>query len=122
MMHVGMPVADLDSSRSSARSRPAPDIATIDGGSKTFGGDVVPARLGLRGYARAVGLDAYLESMTEEHGVVRLAPGCNRRIGERIAFHPIHVCPTVNLSDTLIGVDGGRVAEIFPVLARGART
>lgn len=103
-------------------SRPAVDVATIDGGSKTFGGDVVPARLGLHGYARAVGREAYLESMTEEHGVVRLEPGFNPQIGERIAFHPIHVCTTVNLSDTLVGVHDGRVAEIWPVLARGART
>ncbi len=103
-------------------SRPAVDVATIDGGSKTFAGDVVPARLGLRGYARAVGTEAYLESMTEEYGVVRLEPGFNPQIGARIAFHPIHVCTTVNLSETLVGVRDAPVAEVWPVLARGART
>ena len=103
-------------------SRTAPDKATVDGGSKTFSGDIVPERLNLRGYARAVGLDAYVESMSEEHGVVRLGAGADPQIGERVAFYPIHVCPTVNLSDELIGVRGGVVEQVWPILARGKRT
>lgn len=103
-------------------SRPAADLATVDGGSKTFCGDVVPARLNLPGYARAVGMEAHLERMSEEHGVVRLGPDVNPRIGERIAFYPIHVCTTVNLADELIGVRDGRVAQVWPILARGKRT
>jgi len=51
-------------------SRPAPDKATVDGGSKTFSGDIVPERHKLKGYARAVGMDAFVESMSEEHGLV----------------------------------------------------
>jgi D-serine deaminase-like pyridoxal phosphate-dependent protein len=103
-------------------SRPAADKATVDGGSKTFSGDIPPERLKLRGYARAVGLDAYVESMSEEHGVVRLGPGADPQIGDQVAFHPIHVCPTVNLSDELIGVRGGVVERVWPILARGKRT
>jgi D-serine deaminase-like pyridoxal phosphate-dependent protein len=103
-------------------SRPAPDKATLDGGSKTFCGDSIPARYHLQGYARAVQMDAYVESMSEEHGVARLGPGVNPQIGERIAFYPIHVCTTVNLSDELIGVRDGRVEKVWPILARGKRT
>lgn len=103
-------------------SRPAADKATVDGGSKTFCGDVFPARLNLKGYARAVGMDAYVESMSEEHGVVRLGPGADPHIGDKIAFNPIHVCTTVNLSDELIGVRNGHVEQVFPILARGKRT
>jgi D-serine deaminase-like pyridoxal phosphate-dependent protein len=103
-------------------SRPAADKATIDGGSKTFCGDVFPARLNLKGYGRAVDMDAYVESMSEEHGVVRLGPGANPQIGDKIAFNPIHVCTTVNLSDELIGVRDGRVERVYPILARGKRT
>jgi D-serine deaminase-like pyridoxal phosphate-dependent protein len=102
-------------------SRPAPDKATVDGGSKTFSGDIVPERLKLKGYARAVGMEAYVESMSEEHGVVRLGPGAEMREGDRVAFYPIHVCPTVNLSDELIGVRNGVVEQVFPILARGKR-
>lgn len=103
-------------------SRPAPDKATVDGGSKTFCGDIVPARANLKGYGRAVNMDAYVESLSEEHGVVRLGEGANPQVGDKIAFYPIHVCTTVNLSDELIGVRGGVVEQVFPVLARGKRT
>lgn len=103
-------------------SRPAFDLATIDGGSKTFSGDILPATEGLRGYARAVGSEAYVERMSEEHGVVRLSPGVDPAVGDRLAFYPLHVCTTVNLSDELIGVRNGRVETIWPVLARGKRT
>ena len=103
-------------------SRPAPDIATIDGGSKTFGGDIFPAKYGLRGYAREVGGESLVESLSEEHGIVRLAAGREAHIGDKIAFHPLHVCTTVNLSDELIGVRDGLVECVWPVAARGKRT
>lgn len=103
-------------------SRPAPDKATVDGGSKTFSGDSNPAKYNVPGYARAVGLDGYIESMSEEHGVMRLGPDAQPQIGDRIAFHPLHVCPTVNLSDELIGVRNGVVEKVWPILARGKRS
>lgn len=103
-------------------SRPAPDIATIDGGSKTFCGDVIPDRQVLKGYARAASMEAYVERMSEEHGVARLGPGADPQVGDRIAFYPIHVCTAVNLADELIGVRRGRVETVWPIAARGKRT
>jgi D-serine deaminase-like pyridoxal phosphate-dependent protein len=103
-------------------SRPAADKATVDGGSKTFSGDVPPARENLQGYARAVGMEAYVESLSEEHGVVRLLAGDEPRVGDRIAFYPIHVCTTVNLADELIGLRADRVEQVWPIAARGKRT
>lgn len=103
-------------------SRPAPDRCTVDGGTKTFSGDVYPGSLGVQGYARAVHAQAYLESMSEEHGVVRLGAGVDPRVGEKMAFFPLHVCTTVNLSDQVIGVRRGRVETVWPVAARGGRT
>ena len=103
-------------------SRPASDKATVDGGSKTFSGDIFPAGLNLKGYARATTMEAYVESLSEEHGVVRLGPDANPQIGDRLTFHPIHVCTTVNLADELVGVRGDRVEQVWPVLARGKRT
>jgi D-serine deaminase-like pyridoxal phosphate-dependent protein len=101
-------------------SRPAAALATVDGGSKTFSGDIAPGAL--KGYARAVVAEAYVERMSEEHGVVQLGPGADPRVGDRIAFYPIHVCTTVNLADELIGVRNGRVEQVWPILARGKRT
>lgn len=107
-------------------SRPTEQTATVDGGSKTFAGDLWPANLGAKGYARAAGADApieaYVAKMSEEHGVVHLADeSLDWKIGERVAFHPIHVCTTVNLSDELVGVRDGKVEVVWPVAARGKR-
>lgn len=104
-------------------SRPLPDRATIDGGSKTFSGDVPPGSWsGLVSYAKAVGLDAYLEAMNEEHGMVRLGPGAAPAVGDQLRFIPNHVCPTVNLSDELVIMRDDRVVAVWPVTARGKRT
>jgi len=103
-------------------SRPAPNRATVDGGSKTFSGDIYPSLLGLKGYARSVNGDAYVTSLSEEHGVVHLNQQDSGNIGDKMAFYPLHVCTTVNLSDELVGLRKGRVEKIWPILARGKRT
>ncbi len=104
-------------------SRPLPNRATVDGGSKTFQGDVPPgAWAGLKGYARAVEVDAWIEAMNEEHGMVRLAEGVAPAIGDTLRFVPNHVCPTVNLSEELVMMRSGRVVAVWPVSARGKRT
>jgi D-serine deaminase-like pyridoxal phosphate-dependent protein len=104
-------------------SRPTPGRATIDGGSKTFAGDIAPGMVaGLTGYGRLVGADAHIEGLTEEHGLVRLGPGVEPVIGERLRFVPNHVCTAINLADEVIGVRNGQVVVVWPVLARGKRT
>lgn len=103
-------------------SRPAPDIAIIDAGSKTFCGDVIPANAGLQGYSATVdGQGGIVERMNEEHGIVRLNAGYSPAIGEKVAFFPNHVCTSVNLSDELIVVRQGIVTDIWQVAARGRR-
>lgn len=103
-------------------SRPAPDVATVDGGSKTFCGDVVPASMDLQGYGTDAGFTMFIKSMSEEHGVLQLSPGADPRIGEKLPFIPNHVCTSVNLSDELIGARNGRIEQVWPILARGKRT
>lgn len=103
-------------------SRPAPDLAIIDAGSKTFCGDVVPTSAGLEGYGVTIdGRSGIVERMNEEHGIVRLAPGFAPAVGDRLAFFPNHVCTCVNLSDELVVVQQGIVQDIWPVAARGRR-
>lgn len=104
-------------------SRPFAERATIDGGTKTFAGDVPGTALpGLLGYGRAVGLDAYIEAMNEEHGMVRLGEGVDPRVGDRLRFIPNHVCTAVNLADELVMMRGDQVIAIWPIEARGKRT
>jgi D-serine deaminase-like pyridoxal phosphate-dependent protein len=92
---------------------------TVDGGSKTFSGDVALDDGG-RMVARSVDGSIVLDGLTEEHGVGRTSRPA--AVGERIAFHPAHVCTTVNLSDQLFAVRDGRVEAVWPVAARGLRT
>ena len=103
-------------------SRPSPDIAIIDAGSKTFCGDVVPKSVGLEGYGVTVdGRSGIVERMYEEHGFVRLADGFDPAIGDQLTFYPNHVCTTVNLSDELLIVRQGAVIDRWRVVARGLR-
>ena len=103
-------------------SRPAPNIAVIDAGSKTFCGDIVPANAGLEGYGVTIdGESGIIERMNEEHGIVRLAAGFSPNIGAKLALFPNHVCTSVNLSDEVVVVQHGIVKEIWRVAARGRR-
>lgn len=103
-------------------SRPAPDLAIIDAGSKTFCGDVIPANVGLEGYGATMdGQNGVVIRMNEEHGTVRLAPGFNPEIGDKLLFFPNHVCTTVNLSDEVLVTQGGIVKTTWRVAARGRR-
>jgi D-serine deaminase-like pyridoxal phosphate-dependent protein len=103
-------------------SRPARNLAIIDGGSKTFATDVAPGAepLNLEGYGHVVGYpDAVLERLTEEHGMLSVDEDCDLQVGDTVQVIPNHICSTVNLHDAvyLVGEDG--VVEETLVAARG---
>ncbi len=104
-------------------SRPAPDRAVVDAGSKTFSSDR-PAGGEEQGYGIVEGRpDLVLARLTEEHGVLRVAgPSPDLRIGDRLAIVPNHICTAVNLADVLYGVREGRVVSEIAVAGRGKRT
>jgi D-serine deaminase-like pyridoxal phosphate-dependent protein len=93
---------------------------TVDGGSKTFSGDAALRDGETTEYARSRDGAITIDGLTEEHGVGSAQRAV--RVGERIGFVPAHVCTTVNLSDELFAVRGGRVEAVWPVAARGRRT
>ncbi|UCF20246.1 MAG: alanine racemase [Gemmatimonadota bacterium] len=105
-------------------SRPAPDRAVLDAGSKSLFCE--PARRGFAlieydgfGYIREAPA-ARIVGLNEEHAIVRLPAGSEfPGIGERVEVIPNHVCPAVNLHDELALVDGDEVVEIWPIAARG---
>jgi D-serine deaminase-like pyridoxal phosphate-dependent protein len=99
-------------------SRPAPDRAVLDTGSKVLTMD--PA-IGRPGHGYIVGYpDAVIARLSEEHGVVELpASAQGMQVGEKVEIIPNHVCPTVNLADELYLVRGDEVVETWPVIARG---
>jgi D-serine deaminase-like pyridoxal phosphate-dependent protein len=103
-------------------SRPARDLAVIDGGSKTFATDVGPGAepLNLEGYGYVVGYPgAVLERLMEEHGMLSVDEDCDLDVGDTLHIIPNHICSTVNLHDEvyLVGEDG--VVEETRVAARG---
>jgi D-serine deaminase-like pyridoxal phosphate-dependent protein len=99
-------------------SRPAPDRALIDAGSKVLTTEPSQWR---DGYGYIVEYpDAEIVSLSEEHGWLHLPESAQHmQIGEKIQIIPNHVCPTVNLTDELYLVRDCEVAETWPVIARG---
>ena len=99
-------------------SRPAPDRAIIDAGSKALALDPSPSHSG-HGYI--VGHSGTtIARLSEEHGVVLLTPdeqGFN--VGDRVEIIPNHICPAVNLTDELLIVRDGEIVDRWPVAARG---
>ena len=99
-------------------SRPAPDRAVLDAGSKALALDLSPSHPG-HGYV--VGHpEVEIARLSEEHGVVLLPPDeLGFAVGDRHEVIPNHVCPTINLADELVIVRDGRVVDVWPVAARG---
>jgi len=97
--------------------------ATIDGGSKSFGGDARVSSAGSETsiFARAVDRDATVGRLSEEHGMI-VEGAETLELGERVSWHPAHACTCVNLADELIGVRAGVVEEVWAIEARGKRT
>ena len=112
-------------------SRPTPERAVIDGGSKVFAGDSKPDSppLNLRGMATIVGPDGtprndiLFERMNEEHGMLRLSETArDLKVGDRLWVVPNHICTTVNLFDNLTvasSFDSNSHTEIWPIINRG---
>jgi D-serine deaminase-like pyridoxal phosphate-dependent protein len=100
-------------------SRPDAARAVLDAGSKTFaldrGAHGMDALAGF-GQDRQHGL--ILQRLSEEHAVCDVD---DQRIcvGDRLRIVPNHACTVANLADVLVGVRGGRVTEVMPVLVRG---
>jgi D-serine deaminase-like pyridoxal phosphate-dependent protein len=96
-------------------SRPSPDRAIVDGGTKTFSSDG-----GLpMGYVWDYP-EARIYRMNEEHGYLDLS-ACPTRpeIGERLRVLPNHACGTMNMHDAAYGLRGAQVEAIWTIAARG---
>jgi D-serine deaminase-like pyridoxal phosphate-dependent protein len=100
-------------------SKPSHDRLIIDAGSKTLSSDksIFTEGHGLLKQNR----ELTLSWLSEEHGVIHIPENADAdlNIGDMIEVIPNHVCPTVNLTDELIGIRDGKVEEIIQVEARG---
>ena len=99
-------------------SRPEPDRAVIDAGSKALAADLSEAP----GHGHVVEYPgAILARLSEEHGVLDLT-ACSARpeIGEAVRIVPNHACVVSNLFDRVHLIRGTTVEEVADVTSRGA--
>jgi len=96
-------------------SRPTPDRAIVDAGSKAFSSD--------GGLPMGYIVDrprAHIYRMNEEHGYVDVsACPMQPEIGERLRVVPNHACGATNMHDIAYGVRGDEVEVIWEIPARG---
>ncbi|MGH2382784.1 MAG: alanine racemase [Candidatus Limnocylindria bacterium] len=96
-------------------SRPAMDRMVIDAGTKTLAAD---SALG-GGFGRVAGHpELSIETLSEEHGVVRIPHSSTWKIGERLEVIPNHACVVPNLTDQMFGIQHGGVSRTIAVEAR----
>ena len=99
-------------------SRPAPDRAILDAGSKVLTSD----QYYVQNHGRIVEYpDAVIASLSEEHAIVDLS-GCRERpsVGDVVNVIPNHCCVVSNMVDEVYGIRGEQVETVWPVAARGA--
>lgn len=96
-----------------AISQPRRGQITIDAGVKAFATDKQPPEL--------LDIDGVTYRWAgDEHGILQLDdPSREIKLGDRILLIPSHCDPTVNLYDHLHPFREDRVAELWPIAARG---
>lgn len=101
-------------------SRPTPERAVLDAGSKALTADPAPKP----GHGLILEYpDAVIASLSEEHAVIDLSACAQRpEVGEVVRVVPNHSCPVSNLFDTVHIVRDGNIVETVPVAARGRVT
>ena len=106
--------------RATVVSRPTPERAILDSGSKTLTNDPAEETAG-GGHGLIVEYpEARLYALSEEHGHVDLSACAERpEIGEVVTVIPNHACGCTNLHDEVAVHRGGRIVGFWPVAARG---
>lgn len=105
-------------------ARPAPDRAVVDAGTKAVGADRNMIRVDREGFGLVKGQPGwFFARASEEHGVLLRDPDLladDLMVGRRVEIIPNHVCPAVNLYDSLVAYRGERVEAAIAVVARGS--
>jgi D-serine deaminase-like pyridoxal phosphate-dependent protein len=103
--------------RATVVSRPTPDRAILDCGTKVLTSD----QYTVKGFGHVMEYpEAVIASLSEEHGVVDLS-ACRERpaVGDVVEVVPNHCCVVSNMVDEVYGVRDGAVEAVWPVAARG---
>lgn len=101
-------------------SRPTPDRAILDSGSKALAMDPSPAAG--HGHIREFP-GAVITSLSEEHAIVDVSACAEKPgIGQRVNVIPNHVCVVTNLFDQVHFIRNNEVIAAYPIEARGKLT
>jgi D-serine deaminase-like pyridoxal phosphate-dependent protein len=94
------------------------DRIVLDAGAKALTKDRADW---LAGFGAIVGYpNLVIERVNDYHGVVAAPPGAERpRLGQVVAIIPNHVCPVIDLVDSVVAVAADGTIEDWPVDARG---
>jgi hypothetical protein len=103
--------------RATVVSRPTPERAVLDAGSKVLTSD----QYYVKHFGRLVDYPgAFIASLSEEHAIIDLSQCAERPgIGEVVNVIPNHCCAVTNMVDEVYGVRNGKVEVVWPVAARG---
>jgi len=104
--------------RATVVSRPSPNRAVVDAGSKVL----TREQYYVKGFGRVVEYpDAVVTNLSEEHGIIDLSLSATKpEVGDVISIIPNHCCVVSNMVDQVYVVRGDEVIDIYPVAARGA--
>ena len=103
-------------------SKPEKNRVVIDAGAKALVSQNRPTGIcSTNGFGVVKGAENIsVVSLFDEHGIFENSELFNEvEIGDKIEIIPSHVCPTVNLYDSVYLVEGGKVLEEIPVSCRG---
>lgn len=101
-------------------TRPAADRIILDAGTKALTSDRAGVSPPVAGHGIVLGHpDWEVRILSEEHGATAVPPDDPARIGDRVEVIPNHICPVINLFDSMYITQGDRVIDQWTVAARG---
>lgn len=101
-------------------TRPTAERLILDAGTKALTSDRAGVSPPVGGHGIVIGHpDWQILSLSEEHGATTIPADDPVAIGERVEIIPNHICPVVNLFDSMYITQGERVIDEWRVAARG---
>ena len=105
---------------STVATRPTAERIILDAGTKALTSDRAGVAPPVAGHGLVIDKPGWaIMSLSEEHGATSVPPDDPVVIGERVEIIPNHICPVVNLFDSMHVTRGERVIDEWAVAARG---
>ncbi len=101
-------------------TRPTAERIILDSGTKALTSDRAGVSPPVAGHGYVIDHpDWEINSLSEEHGATKIRADDPAKIGDRVEIIPNHICPVINLFDSMNITRGERVVDVWTVAARG---